>query len=216
MATRILIADDHQLLRAGLCALLRAHAGFEVVGEAADGREAVDLARELEPDLLLLDISMPVMDGITATREARRLLPRVKILILTVHEDETLLREALEAGATGYVVKRAAESELVNAILAAMRGELYIHPSMTRALIEPPAQEPQHRRLGEVEHLTPREIEVLSLIAEGFTNAQVAEQLGLSVRTIESHRANIMGKLGIDTRAELVHYALRQGLLAKS
>jgi two-component system response regulator NreC len=216
MATRILIADDHHLLRAGLCALLRSHQGFEVVGEAGDGRQAVDLARELDPDLLLLDISMPVMDGIAATREARRVLPRVKILILTIHEDEALLREALEAGASGYVVKRAAESELINAILAAMRGELYIHPSMTRALVEPPAHELGHRRLGDVEQLTPREVEVLGLIAEGFTNAQVAEQLGLSVRTIESHRANIMGKLGIGTRAELVHYALREGLLTKS
>jgi two-component system response regulator NreC len=212
VATRILIADDHNVLRAGLAALLAAQEGFEVVGEVADGRSAVELARTLEPDLLLLDISMPGLDGIAATREVRRATPAVKVLILTMHEDEALLREAVEAGASGYVVKRAAESELVNAINAAMRGELYVHPAMTRRLFVRGAAQPRPR-LGAVEELTRREVEVLRLIAQGFTNAQVAEKLGLSVRTVETHRSNIMGKLAMTTRAELVQYALDHHLL---
>jgi two-component system response regulator NreC len=212
VATRILIADDHNVLRAGLAALLAAQDGFEVVADVADGRTAVDLARSLEPDLLLLDISMPGLDGIAATKAVREAMPKVKVLILTMHEDEAMLREAVRAGASGYVVKRAAESELVNAIRAAMRGELYVHPAMTRQLFLAGSTEPKVR-LGAVEELTRREVEVLRLIAQGFTNAQVAEKLGLSVRTVETHRSNIMGKLVMTTRAELVQYALDHHLL---
>jgi len=212
MAIRILIADDHGVLRAGLRALLNAEPDLEVVGEAADGNEALRLVEKLHPDVLLLDISMPGPGGIEVTRRVKRTLPDTRVLILTVHEDEGLLREAIRAGAAGYIVKRAVESELINAIHAVWRGDLYVHPAMTRALLKDlqasvtPEQPP-------VEPLTPRETEVLSLIAQGYTNRQIAEKLSISVRTVESHRANIMGKLGLRSRVELVRYAREHGLL---
>lgn len=212
MSIRILVADDHGVLRAGLRALLNAEPDFEVVGEAADGHTALRLATELRPDVALMDLSMPGLDGIQVTRQLKEVLPGTRVLILTVHEDESLLREAIQAGASGYIIKRAVESELINAIHAVCSGHLYVHPAMTRALLrdlsptlasdEPPA-----------EQLTPREVDVLRLIAQGYTNRQVAEQLHVSVRTVESHRANLTSKLGLSSRAELVRYAKEHGLL---
>jgi two-component system response regulator NreC len=212
MSVRILIADDHGVLRAGLRALLNAETDLEVVGEAADGHETLRLTRELDPDVVLLDISMPGPGGIEITRQVKRALPDTRVLILTVHEDESLLREAIRAGAAGYIIKRAVESELINAIRAVWRGDVYIHPAMTRALLQDVAPT---RATDEplVEPLTPRESEVLQLIAQGYTNRQIAETLTISVRTVETHRANLMDKLGLRSRVELVRYAREHGLL---
>jgi two-component system response regulator NreC len=211
MSTRILIADDHGLLRAGLRALLNAESDLEVVGEAGDGDEALRLTRLLQPDIVLMDISMPEIGGIEATQRIKKLNPEARVLILTVHEDTELLQEAIRKGAAGYIIKRAVESELVNAIQAVLRGDLYIHPAMTRALFSrttPVADDNQKV----IEALTPREIEVLRLLTQGYTNREIANLLTLSVRTIESHRANIMGKLNLHSRVELVRYATKHGL----
>ncbi len=213
MATRILIADDHGLLRAGLRALLSAEEDFDVLGAACDSTEALELSMQLRPDVVLMDISMPGTGGIEATRKLKERLPSVHVLILTIHEDKGLLREAIQAGADGYILKRAAESELITAIQAVMRGDLYVHPAMTRVLLtEQPSTRPTAS--AQVEPLTTREIEVLKLIVQGYTNRQTADRLNLSVRTVESHRANIMGKLGIHSRVELVRYATENSLLA--
>ena len=201
MSIRILIADDHGVLRAGLHALLNAEPDLEVVGEASDGHEALRLASELRPDVVLLDLVMPGLGGIEVARQLKKSLPDTRTLILTVHEDVGLLREAVQAGAAGYLVKRAVESELINAIHAVWRGDLYVHPAMTRALVKdlPPAPAAP----APPKSLTPREIEVLRLIAQGYTNVQIAEGLGLSVRTVEIHRTNLMRKLGLCSRAIL-------------
>jgi two-component system response regulator NreC len=212
LVIRTLIADDHGVLRAALRALLNARPELEVVGEAADGNEVLRLTGELHPALVLMDISMPGRSGIETTRELKQMRPEAHVLILTVHEDEELLREAIRAGASGYVVKRALESELLNAIAAVMRGDLYVHPVMTRALVADLTNSTAASTDGHGEQLTPRELQVLALIAKGYTNVQVADSLMLSVRTVESHRANIMGKLGLHNRAELVRYAMAHRL----
>lgn len=207
MSLRILIADDHGVLRAGLRALLNEETNFEVVGEASTSEEAYRLALRLKPDVILMDLSMPGIGGIEVTRRLRESLPTAKVLILTVHEDAAFLREAMKAGAVGYVVKRAAESELMAAIQAALRGDLYVHSSMTRALLDANRCSPPLPRRSDPEALTQREAEVLKLITRGYTNRQIADELKLSVRTVESHRANIMGKLGLASRADLVRWA---------
>jgi two-component system response regulator NreC len=214
MPIQVLIADDHGVVRAGLRALLIAEPDLQVVGEAATGEEAVRLAVRRKPDVALMDISMPGMDGIEATRRLAEQAPKVRVLLLTVHEDAAMLREALRAGAAGYVIKRAVESELINAIRAAAAGDLYVHPSMTRSLLE--EEKPASANNGALARLTPREIEVLRMIAEGYTNTQIADLLCLSPRTIETHRANIRSKLNLDSRAELVRFAARNGLLSNS
>jgi two-component system response regulator NreC len=211
MSIRILIADDHGVMRAGLRALLNAEPDLQVVGEAVDGQEALRLTDELRPDVVLLDISMPGPGGIEVTRQLKASLPKTHVLILTVHEDEGLLREAIHAGAAGYITKRAIEPELINAIHAVRRGDLYVHPAMTRALLQEPP--PSSSTKDAVELLTPRETEVLRLIAQGHTNRQAAEVLGIGIRTVESHRANLTGKLGLRGRVELVRYAKKHGLL---
>ena len=214
MTVRILIADDHGVLRGGLRVLLNEQPDWEVVGEAADGHQALELAQQLRPDIILLDITMPGPDGIEVTRALTQRVPESHVLILTVHEDHELLREAVRAGAAGYVVKRAAQAELLSAIAAVMRGDLYVHPAMTRALLSSPTTPPSLAlRNHPLEELTRREIQVLSLIAQGYTNLQIADALVVSVRTVESHRANIMTKLGLHNRAELVQYAMTHGLL---
>jgi len=212
MPIRILIADDHGVLRAGLRALLNSEEDLTVVDEATDGDSALLLAAKARPDVVLLDFSMPGPGGVEVTRRLHETLPDSRVLILTVHEDDNLLREALQAGASGYIIKRAVESELINAIRAVARGELYVHPAMTRALLAPPATPPPTKK-REPESLSPREIEVLRLIVKGYTNSQIATEFGLSVRTVESHRANLMGKLGLQNRVELVRWAMEQKLL---
>jgi two-component system response regulator NreC len=211
MPIQILIADDHGVLRAGLRTLLNAEPDLEVIAEASDGNDVLRLASELRPDIVLLDISMPGPGGIEVTRRLKEALPELRVLILTAHEDESMLREAVQAGAAGYIIKRAVESELINAIHAVWRGDLYVHPAMTRALLKETSLFPVSAEPA-VESLTPREIEVLHLIAKGYTNGQIAKELNLSVRTVESHRANLMGKLELRSRVELVRYAMEHGL----
>lgn len=212
MPIRILIADDHALVRSGLRALLRAKPELEVVGEAGDGAETLRLAAELSPDLVLLDVSMPGESGIATARRLKEAHPELAVLFLTMHEDEGLLQEALHTGAAGYVIKRAEAPELLQAIHAACRGDVYVHPAMTRGLLRQPAT--TQRRRGSTEpELTPRELDVLRLLVRGNTNRQVAEELGLSTRTVESHRANLQGKLGLTSRVDLVEYAEERDLL---
>ena len=212
MGIRVLIADDHGVLRAGLHALLNSEPEMEVVGEAADAEQTLSLAKELHPDIVLMDLSMPKGGGIYATQQLKLFDPEVRVLILTVHEDHSLLREAIQCGAAGYILKRAVESELITAIQAVARGELYIHPAMTRALLKD-STSTTPIELTRVETLTHREYDVLRLIAQGNSNRQVADLLSISVRTVESHRANLMEKLNLTCRAELVRYAAQQGLL---
>ena len=206
MPIRILIADDHAVVRSGLRALLQADAELEVVGEANDGTEVLRLAEDLHPDMVLLDITMPPEDGIKTARRLKEKQPELIVLFLTMHEDESLLHEALRAGAAGYVIKRAEESEIIQAIHVASRGDIYVHPAMTRALLQQPITT-EHRRGSRGDAPTRRELEVLRPLAKGNTNRQIAELLGLSIRTVENHRANLMGKLGLASRVELVNYA---------
>lgn len=208
---RVLIADDHAIVRAGLRALIASEPSLVLVGEAAGGWEAIDLVEKTHPDILLLDISMPDLDGIAVTKRLKPQHPNLRILILTVHEDEALLREAIRAGASGYVLKRAAEAELLSAIRIVMRGDMYVDPAMLRSLLLEERDTRSDRQ--PVEPLTPREIEVLKLIVQGYTNRQIAEKLCISVRTVEGHRANICGKLGLRSRVELVRYAREHGLI---
>ena len=212
MPIRILIADDHAVVRSGVRALLAGDPELEFVGEAGDGEETLRLAATLHPDLVLLDISMPPGSGIAIARRLKEADPKLTVLFLTMHEDEALMHEALRAGAAGYVIKRAEESEILQAIHAAMRGDIYVHPAMTRALLSQPATM-DSRRGPSVEALTPREVDVLRLLARGNTNRQIAELLGLSMRTVENHRANLQGKLGLSSRVELVSYAEEHRLL---
>jgi len=210
--TKVLIADDHAIVRTGLRALLQAEATLDLVGEATGGYEALQLVEDLMPDILVLDISMPDLDGISVTRQLQSQHPDLKVLILTLHEDKALLREAIKSGASGYILKRAAEAELISAIQIVMRGDMYVEPSMLRDLIDDQPR-PMNQTHDSLEPLTPREVDVLKLIVQGYTNRQIGEELSISVRTVEGHRANLSDKLGIRSRVELVRYAREQGLL---
>ena len=212
MPVRILIADDHAVVRSGLRGLLRADPDIEVVGEATDGMETLHLAEALRPDLVLLDITMPPENGIKTAKRLKKAHPELIVLFLTMHEEESLLHEALRTGAAGYVIKRAEESEILQAIHVASRGDIYVHPAMTRTLLHQPVTT-EHRRGVVAVTLTPRELDVLRLLAKGNTNRQIADLLDLSIRTVENHRANLMGKLGLVSRVELVHYAEENDLL---
>jgi two-component system response regulator NreC len=213
---RVLIADDHAVLRAGLNRLLNAEPDVEVIGEAGDGEEAISKTVELAPDVLLLDITMPRLGGIDVIRMIKAKNLPVAILVLTMHEDEEYLRETLKAGALGYIPKKAAESELISAIRAVHRGEIYLYPSMVKPLVEEAIYgKTIHDELpfDSYELLSQREKEVLRLIAQGYTNQEIAERLFLSVKTVETYKARMMEKLSITSRAELVRYALQRGLL---
>ena len=212
MPIRILIADDHAVVRSGLRALLESDPTLDFVGEAKDGDETLHLVETLHPDVVLLDITMPPGSGIETAKRLREEHPQLVVLFLTMHEDEGLLHEALRAGAAGYVIKRAEEAEILQAIHAASQGDIYVHPAMTRALLRQPVTR-EIRRGSPAEQLTPRELDVLRLLARGNTNRQSAAVLGISVRTVENHRANLMGKLGLASRVELVSYAEEHDLL---
>jgi two-component system response regulator NreC len=209
---RILLADDHAVVRSGLRRVLGTDPALEVVGEAKNGTETLRLAETLHPDLVLLDITMPPENGIKTLKRLKQQEPGIIVLFLTMHEEEDMLRDALRAGAAGYVIKRAEESEIIQAIHVASRGDLYVHPAMTRALLDQPVTT-EHRRGLSVNKLTRRELDVLRLLAKGNTNRQIASLLGLSRRTVENHRANLMGKLGLVSRVELVNYAEEHNLI---
>jgi len=204
MPIRILIADDHRIMRAGLKSLLNADSGLTVVGEATNSNEAMVIVKELLPDVVLLDIGMPGNEKLEALRDLTKISPDIKILVLTMHEDLELLQECLRQGASGYIIKRAAESELVDAIYAVQRGMVYVHPDMIQSLVSKTNKFMVQKK--EIEPLTNREIEVLVLLAKGYTNRQISEKLNISARTVETHRSNIMGKLNLHSRVELVRY----------
>jgi two-component system response regulator NreC len=216
---RLLIADDHPVVRAGLHTLLDAQPDMEVVGEAVDGATAIERALDLVPDVVVMDITMEGVSGLTATREIRKRLPETKVLVLTIHNSVEYLRQMLEAGATGYVLKQAADTELAVAIRAVQRGEVYLYPVFTRVLLEDWVQNrdtDDHPQQDSYELLSPREKEVLRLVALGYTNRQIAEQLFLSVKTVGTYRARLMTKLNLKSRPALVRYALGRGLLDDS
>ncbi len=211
--TRILLADDHTILRDGIRALLEEEPDIEVIGEAEDGCTTVKLACELEPDIVLMDIAMPILNGLEATRQIKQRRPHIKILVLTMHNDEEYIRQILVAGALGYVLKYAAAGELLGAIRAVNQGEAVLSPAITRLVIE------DYLRWADVEpepssnSLTPREHEVLQLIAEGYTNKQIAEILSISIKTVQAHRANLMQKLDLHNRGELIKYAIQKKII---
>jgi len=216
MTTRVLLADDHAVLRAGLRLLLTGQNEFEVVAEASTGSEALSLAERLQPDLILLDLSMPGIGGMDALPTLRKIAPSAKILILTMHDDPQYLRQALKQGASGYVLKKAADAELISAIRAVLRGEMYVHPSMTRTLLEDILPEAKSFSADLTwASLSEREQEVLKMVALGHTSAEIADQLSLSAKTVETYRARGMEKLGLRTRAALVKFALQEGLIKK-
>jgi DNA-binding NarL/FixJ family response regulator len=206
---KVLIADDHGIVRSGLRMLLERQMDIEVVGEASDGVEARDLAIRRRPDLAILDVKMPRLTGLQATREIRAQAPDVAVLILSMYDDERYLFEALKAGASGYVLKAQADSDLLDAVRAVERGEPFLTPEAQRALIQDVLGESSSRD----EDLTPREQEVVKLVAEAHTNKEIAAILHLSEKTVENHRSNAMRKLGMRDRVELVRYAIRRGLI---
>lgn len=210
---RVLVADDHALIRQGLVSILTGHDEFEVVGQAADGNEAVEKAVASKPDVVVLDLAMPRLDGLEAARRIRKALPRTRILVLTMHDDEEYVLRTVRAGAAGYIVKDGAAAELVTAIRAVSAGQGYFGPQAARALAG------RYERGGveaddPYERLTSREREVFQLLIEGRTNAQVARILFISPKTVDNHRTHLMARLGVHSTAELIRFAARRGLLA--
>lgn len=212
---KVMLCDDHAILRSGLTRLLGEQEDIEVVGEAENGREAVQKVQELYPDIVLMDIGMPVMNGMEATKQIKKRNPDIKVLVLTMHDNEEYLFQVLQAGASGYVLKKAADSDLVNAIHVVARGDCFLYPSAAKMVVEDyleklrSGQEPT----SSYDTLTDREREILKLVAEGYTNREIAESLFISVKTVETHKSNIMEKLNLHKRAELVRYAIRKGIL---
>jgi DNA-binding NarL/FixJ family response regulator len=206
---RILVADDHGIVRSGIRLLLERQPGLEVVAEASDGIEAVEQAIACRPDLCILDVGMPRLTGLQAAREIRSHVPEARVLILSMHDDQRYLFEALKAGASGYVLKREADQDLVAAVHAVGRGDAFLTNAAERSII----RQWMADGTGPAVPLTPREEEVVKLIAEANTNAQIAALLHLSEKTVESHRANVLRKLGMRDRVELVRYAIRRGLI---
>lgn len=211
---RLIVADDHAIVREGIRRLLQAEPDIEVVGEAGDGVAAVELAQSLKPDVVCLDVSMPKMNGVEATRRIKAALPDVGVVILTMHEDEDYVFELAKAGASGYVLKRASARDLVDAVHAVAGGHTFLHPMIPpRSVSDVETSSSRDEERRRFDGLTEREREVLCLIADGFTNREIAERLHISVKTVETHRTHIMEKLDLHDRAHLVRYAVRKGLV---
>jgi DNA-binding NarL/FixJ family response regulator len=211
---RVLVVDDHTIVRDGICALLGLAGDMEVVGEAANGREALEMVRKLMPDVVLMDMAMPVMGGLEATRRVHKEFPKVKVLALTQYDDKAYVFPVIEAGASGFISKTAASSELASGIRSVHRGDSFLSPSVARFLVED-YQQVASMKGGQdpYEQLTDREREVLKLAAEGYTTQEIADMLVLSPKTVEGHKTNLMSKLDIHNRTELVKYALRKGII---
>jgi DNA-binding NarL/FixJ family response regulator len=213
LKTKILLADDHAVVRRGLRLVLDGEHDLEVVAEAGDGSEAVRLGLEDDVDLAILDVSMPRMTGLQAARELSKRRPKVKILILSMHDNEQYFFEALKAGASGYVLKSVADRDLVEACRATMRGESFLYPAAVAALIRDHLERAKAGDDQVTDGLTPRELEIVKLIAEAHTSKEIADLLVISPKTVERHRANILEKLGMRDRVELTRYAIRRGLI---
>lgn len=211
---RLVMVDDHEIVRAGLRMLLQTQPDIEIVAEADNGRDAVARARELQPDIVLMDVALPDVDGFEATQQIKRALPRTAVLALTMHESEEYFFKMLQAGASGYVPKKAAPTELITAIRTVHEGGVFLYPALAKALVRDyigrASESTEHAAL---DRLTEREQEVLKLIADGLTNQEIADKLTISGKTVERHRANIMSKLNLHNRTELVKYAIRKGLI---
>ena len=210
---RILLADDHTILRDGIRSLLEDEPDMIVVGEAEDGHQAVKMACQLKPNVVLMDIAMPLLNGLEATRQIKRSCPTVKVLILSMHENEEYIRQVLAIGAMGYILKDAAARDLLNAIRSVNHGEAVLSPAITRLVIEDYLRWGDVQPMANVDGLSPREREVLQLIAEGYTNKQIAEILSISIKTVQSHRANLMGKLDLHNRGDLIKYAIQKKII---
>jgi len=213
---RILVVDDHELVRRGIRGLLRARRGWTIIGEAANGREAVEKANKLKPDVAIVDISMPDLDGLQATRQIREAGPTTKVVVLTMHESDQMVRRVLEAGALGYILKSDLAMDLVNAVNDVSAGKLFLTPRVSDIVLKgflktrnqsDPLENSQARP-------TPREVEIIRLLAEGKANKKIAAELGITIRTVETHRAKIMLKLGLHSLTELIHYAIRHGIFS--
>ncbi len=209
---RILLADDHTILREGIKVLLNRERDMEIVAEAEDGAQALEQVRSVKPDVVVMDISMPKIGGLEVTREITETFPDVKVVILTMHDNEEYLVQALKSGAKGYVLKEAAATDLAEAIRAVVRGDAYLYPAVARKLVDDYVNRVRTIKTAS-ESLTPREREVLKLVAEGHTNKEIADYLGISVKTVENHRANLMRKLDLHDRTELARYAIKIGLV---
>ncbi|KOP82955.1 response regulator [Cytobacillus solani] len=211
---KILLCDDHAVVRMGLKMLLNNHSDIEVIGEASEGNEGIQKSLELKPNVVVMDLSMPHgKDGLSATTELKKLLPETAILILTMHDDEEYLFRAIQAGASGCILKSAPHDELLSAIRSVAAGNAYLHPSATKRLMEEYIGNARNGNVDTFNLLSDREKEVLTLIAKGFSNKEIAEQLVISVKTVETHKGNLMEKLQMKTRPELVEIALKKGLL---
>ena len=214
---RILLADDHALIRSGIATLLQGNADFSIVGEAKDGEEAVQKAKELNPDVVVIDLSMPKLSGIEATKIIKKKYPNIRVLVLTMHENEEYVYQILKSGAGGYVLKSAGKEELSSAIRAVARGEKFFSPRVSQIMAEGylrRAEEDELKGRQEDVPLTRREKEILALVANGLTNQQIADQLYISPRTVDTHRTNIMQKLDIHDVVNLVRYAIEHGITA--
>ena len=212
---QILLADDHTVVRKGLRLLLESHPGFRVIADAADGREAVALAERHHPDVAVLDIAMPVLNGIEAARQLTAKMPRTAIVILSMHSDEGYILRALKAGARAYLLKDSAEYDLINAVRAVSEGKAFFSPAISKMLVEDYMRQMKERQVDDsYELLTTREREILQLLAEGKNNKDVANLLNLSLYTVETHRANILQKLNLHSGAELILYAVRKGVIS--
>jgi len=214
MGVRVLLADDHAMLRDALRMVLEAQDQIAIVGEAEDGTQAVELAAQLRPDVVVMDIAMPNMSGLDATRQIKRRFPEVRVVILTMHETRQYLTQIAEAGATGAVLKRSAAKDLITAVRAASRGERYFAPSIEQTTMHDYQVHRHSENIDRREQLTERESEILQLIAEGRSNQEVADSLAISIKTVQTHRAHIIKKLDLHDRVDLVKYAIRAGLVS--